>query len=151
MKKVLLGLCILSTLAFGKFEKQFGYTKLDDSTDQMTMLQNYKNNNCILAIVKSENGVTSKQFYDFVEESMGENDYEITDSGNNHMLVATKDYFPVLLINNGSSILVIDIPNSNHLKVAMGYLKANEISTPSTNMIISQVGLQIAIDEISKQ
>ncbi|MGL5748921.1 MAG: hypothetical protein ACRCXT_00220 [Paraclostridium sp.] len=151
MKKVLFGLCILSTLAFGKFEKQFGYTKLDDSTEKVTILQNSKNQDCILAIIKYENAVTVKQFYDFIEDTMEGEEYEILDSSNIHALISAVDYFPVLIINNKDSIISIDIPTSNHLKVAMGYLKANEISTSSTNLVISDISLNIILDELKKQ
>ncbi|MGL5022416.1 MAG: hypothetical protein ACRC5S_03860 [Cetobacterium sp.] len=150
MKNVLIGIFIISTLAFCKFEKQFGYSIVEKNENTL-VLKNSKNENCILIVIKSKENITNKKFYDFIEKFMGEKDYEIVDSGNNYVFIESKGHIPMIIINNENSLLIIDAPNSKYLKNVHGYLQANDISTPKTNMIISTTALQMSLKEITEK
>ena len=152
MKKLLLGalLLVASTVSFGRFESQFGYKVVENHAENGTLLINDKYN-CALAVIKQgDKKFTNNEFYDIVDKAMNGKEYKIHHSGTRYILTTSKGYYPVLFINNGKSILYIDIPNEEHLEKASQYLKMNEISTVSTDFIISEVMLKLSLDELNK-
>lgn len=151
MKRLLIGALILisSTMSFGKFESQLGYT-LNKKDGSMYLYSN-KNKKGNMAILEyKNNSISSDEFYSVVDCSMGNHEYQISDAGNNYVLVITNEYPPILFINNGKYMVCISIPDDEHLRMAGRYLKLNNIANSSTEFIISKVGLNLALYELNK-
>lgn len=151
MKKLLISALILisSTISFGKFESQLGYTI--NEKDGTIFLHSNKNKNGNMAILEYKNNkISSDEFYSAVDYSMRNHEYQISDAGSNYVLVTTNEYPPILFINNGKYMIWISIPDDEHLRMASRYLKLNNIANSSTEFIISKVGFNLALYELNR-
>lgn len=126
MKKVLIGLLILSSITLARFEKQFGLVETE-KVQNTTFYEMEKNKTTELAITKLDQPMSNSEFLDKVE-LLG-NHIEITDTGENFIGFKMKDggvtYAGCMFLNHKNELIMFTGRNSAELRKIYEYLKMN--------------------------
>lgn len=134
MKKILLGLCLLSSLTLGIMEKQFDIKV--EKEDEVATFYTRPNTKSIASVFKCDNRLTQEFFYQVVDVMTKDIKVNIIRAEDKFVVckhVSKNDnYLPyIIFMANMKTNSVVAIETSrkypNDAKKLLGYLKANNI------------------------
>lgn len=139
MKKVILGMFVLGSLAFGRFEKEYGFQEIKKDEKQIVL----ESDNC--TIIRFGMKLSKKGFYDMIESTMQGKEYKINDMS---ATVVWVDAGRNMIFCNATNVgeFIIIIPDNNKaFRKAYEYLEANDILSSDNGFYLSSVGLSMTL------
>lgn len=143
MKKILIGLTILSSLAFARFEKEYGFQEIKDTKEELVLESGSCN------IIRFKNTRYSKtKFYDTIENILKGKEYKIKSMSDTVVWVDLG--YGMIFYNNSEAkeVVCIVIDNYKDYKKAYEYLKANDLISSENNYYLASIGLTMVIDDM---
>lgn len=139
MKKVILGMFVLGSLTFGRFEKEYGFQEIKKDEKQIVL----ESDNC--TIIRFGMKLSKKGFYDMIESAMQGKEYKINDMS---ATVVWVDAGRNMIFCNATNVgeFIIIIPDNNKaFRKAYEYLEANDILSSDNGFYLSSVGLSMTL------
>lgn len=139
MKKVFVGLFILGTMAFGRFEKEFGFQEIEKDEKQIVL----EADNCI--VMRFGMNLSKKEFYDTIESTMKGKEYKIIKMSSTVVWVEAKQDMIFCNSDRSKEFIIIVPSDDKGFKKAYDYLEANDVLSADNGFYLSDIGLSMVL------